>query len=304
MPICKECRSVFSHRIIIEGVQKILTHRKRCLECLPWGVHNQRKGSTGTCSICGEERYVSNRRKICSKCTMKRRRDVILDRIHEVLGDRCWSCDYGGVEKRGVLDFHHVEASEKSFGVSSVAMAQINWTRICKEIAKCVLLCCRCHREATLGLLENHEIEALHQRKKPELERLVKMALLEEEKREEQRTRKYYCIDCEEEVLRTSSRCTVCDGKRQQRVTDEQIKASIKDGGTLSSTARKFNISVKAVEKRSKKLGLTTERQKNITETRRKVKALQARGMGSPRIAKELGISRGTAQHYMHRLNR
>lgn len=42
MPECRSCKGKFPNRLEIEGVVRILSKRKFCLDCSPWGWHNTR----------------------------------------------------------------------------------------------------------------------------------------------------------------------------------------------------------------------------------------------------------------------
>lgn len=58
----------------------------------------------------------------------------------ELMGDVCNDCvqqypDY-------VYDFHHLDPSQKDFNIGSSR----NWSKIEKELSKCVMLCANCHR--------------------------------------------------------------------------------------------------------------------------------------------------------------
>lgn len=66
-------------------------------------------------------------------------------------GSRCCICKYSKCDK--ALEFHHVHPANKSFTISS-ALAK-PWKSIKKELDKCALLCCRCHREVHAGVLDN-----------------------------------------------------------------------------------------------------------------------------------------------------
>lgn len=47
------------------------------------------------------------------------------------------------------MDFHHVSSLEKEFNISS---RMTSFKAIQAELDKCVLLCCRCHREVHAGM--------------------------------------------------------------------------------------------------------------------------------------------------------
>ena len=46
------------------------------------------------------------------------------------------------------MDFHHIDPEAKDF---TIADNMTSWERILPELAKCVLLCARCHREVHEG---------------------------------------------------------------------------------------------------------------------------------------------------------
>lgn len=67
-------------------------------------------------------------------------------RIHFInyLGGKCSRC---GLEDIFVLEFHHVDGSSKEFNISS----SCGFSRMEKEVEKCVLLCSNCHSELRWG---------------------------------------------------------------------------------------------------------------------------------------------------------
>jgi hypothetical protein len=58
------------------------------------------------------------------------------------------------------LDFHHMDASEKEFGISA-SLAR-NWNLILEEIAKCVVICANCHRKFHNGKLNIEDYSKDH----------------------------------------------------------------------------------------------------------------------------------------------
>ena len=83
----------------------------------------------------------------CSKCNteaVQRRRDNLKIMAVEYKGGKCEFCGYS--KCIGALEFHHVDASQKEFGISSSG-----WTRSFEkmkvELDKCLILCANCHRE-------------------------------------------------------------------------------------------------------------------------------------------------------------
>jgi predicted HNH restriction endonuclease len=59
-------------------------------------------------------------------------------------GAKCEVCGYDKCME--ALEFHHLNESDKNFGLSEKGYAR-SWERVEKELKKCVLLCANCHRE-------------------------------------------------------------------------------------------------------------------------------------------------------------
>lgn len=90
----------------------------------------------------------------CKQCTVKKKRirerqhNKEYDKWFKAIPKKCESC---GEERPYVIDFHHMDASNKSCEVSQIKSK--SWTADRKiataqsEIAKCMQLCSNCHRE-------------------------------------------------------------------------------------------------------------------------------------------------------------
>ena len=120
------------------------------------------------CRICSSKRsrqyYAENREKH-KKVTHKRRkarRKDLKQRIHEIKAKcGCATCD----EKDTVcLEFHHC-SGKKEFTIASAYSYEWGWSKVLKEIEKCVCLCANCHRkvhasrfEITLDMLCKNKI--------------------------------------------------------------------------------------------------------------------------------------------------
>jgi len=72
----------------------------------------------------------------------------------EYKGGKCVICNYDRCIKG--FDFHHLDPSKKDFTIGS--NSSIAWEKIKNEIEKCILVCCRCHREIHDGLHEKNPI--------------------------------------------------------------------------------------------------------------------------------------------------
>jgi hypothetical protein len=129
--ICSVCHvekdlSEFNWRNISKG-----TKQSWCKEC-------HRKDN--------KERYHHGNRKAKNLERNKKHRKDITDYINGVkvsLG--CSVCGYNKCAQ--ALDFHHINDKEKDLTVSSSKSHIWALERVKKEIEKCIVLCCRCHRE-------------------------------------------------------------------------------------------------------------------------------------------------------------
>lgn len=161
--LCKKCNQSFSIRVVIDGKERNLQHRKYCLECSPFGKHNTRKmiseydgRSKGnihldgprTCKVCGKI-ITNNRRYRCNTCNVIRYRQNVKRKLVEYKGGKCIICGYNICMRN--LVFHHINAEEKEFQITGQS---ISYDRIKNEVDKCVLLCCRCHGEIHEGLIK------------------------------------------------------------------------------------------------------------------------------------------------------
>lgn len=63
---------------------------------------------------------------------------------------KCAACGYNRCP--AALEFHHINPEEKERTIS--LMRNYSAESIKKEVDKCVLLCCLCHREYHSGLIE------------------------------------------------------------------------------------------------------------------------------------------------------
>jgi len=95
-----------------------------------------------------ERRTYADRREYLIQAVRKRRKEV---RRKAILykGGRWQKCGYDRCVE--ALEFHHLESSDKDFGISSKGYTR-SWDKIREELEKCVLLCANCHRETHVRL--------------------------------------------------------------------------------------------------------------------------------------------------------
>ncbi len=91
---------------------------------------------TYRCVLCAQERVAERRRRI--------KRILV-----EEAGGCCAACGYNRLP--AALHFHHLDATEKSFGLASRGLSR-GIERAREEARKCVLLCGNCHAEVEGGV--------------------------------------------------------------------------------------------------------------------------------------------------------
>lgn len=71
-------------------------------------------------------------------------------------GGKCQCCGYD--KSHWALEFHHIDANSKTFGISTVTRNPKAAKFIAEELKKCILLCSNCHREIEHGIRQLPEI--------------------------------------------------------------------------------------------------------------------------------------------------
>ena len=86
----------------------------------------------------------------CVKCSyerqMKYQKNVKLKLVAEC-GGKCSICGYS--KCMNAMEFHHLDRSKKEFQISR---GFVSFEKLLKEARKCLLVCCRCHREIEAGI--------------------------------------------------------------------------------------------------------------------------------------------------------
>jgi len=171
MPNCNDCGNSFPSTITLDGKRRDLRNRTKCFECLPFGTRNSSNRRIDVqCSDCGRNlKRMKNGHTLCVNCYQKQREQAKRNQVHKIVGESCWICGYGGKEKRQALDFHHVDPDQKSFALHTRNIANRSWKSVLNEIEKCCLLCCRCHREFEVGILNEKVINDCYIKKWKEI---------------------------------------------------------------------------------------------------------------------------------------
>ena len=175
---------------------------------------------------------------------VKRWRRNTKHRLLQAMGGKCIICGYDKCD--AVLDFHHLDPSKKDFALGSARASIKNWNFLVEEVKKCVILCCRCHREHHEGLVEIPKNVPVFEKKYEDYKELRRKELLNE--------------------------CPICGTMKDERNTTCSLKCAAKIRykidwntvdlkslyGTMSvvKLAEKLGVSDNAIHKRLKKLGL------------------------------------------------
>lgn len=101
------------------------------------------------CKIHGLSRFVLEGRGYyrCTKCrsnAVSKRRRKVKALLVKHKGGKCEKCGYN--KCIAALEFHHLDPSEKDFGIS-VSGNTLKLAKLKKEVDKCILVCANCHRE-------------------------------------------------------------------------------------------------------------------------------------------------------------
>ena len=169
MPTCKKCSISFTSWVVIDGKPRNLSNRHYCLECSPFGSYNTKNLITGRrlpvpthCSKCCIELNDENCYKRpqsstfqpwCKNCFNKivhERQKQTKRLCVEYKGGCCYFCKYDHCIQ--ALEFHHLGSEQKETEISN--MRGRSFERIKVELDKCLLVCCRCHREIHAGLIQ------------------------------------------------------------------------------------------------------------------------------------------------------
>lgn len=143
---CQICGNKIPNRIIIDGKLKILSSRKRCLECSPYGNQGRKTGIPGSISksMTNYKNWPDDWKRQHIEKISQRGRDR-KKKIVEGAGGKCIKCNYSGPLR--TMSFHHRNPEEKCFGLTTPELSSRTMNEIEKEVLKCDLLCIRCHLE-------------------------------------------------------------------------------------------------------------------------------------------------------------
>lgn len=116
------------------------------------------------CKTCGNELSGRQQKYCCKKCKnngsykdrnalpenrqryqeiQNKKRILLKYQLLKAKGGKCSICGYD--KNSSALEFHHLDAIEKDFAISSSSTT--NFDKLLLEVEKCIILCANCHRE-------------------------------------------------------------------------------------------------------------------------------------------------------------
>jgi hypothetical protein len=138
MRTCSKChKRLHKTEFFMRSVIKSLYH-SQCKGC----YKHQRENSYPKHYKARGEAY--RKRALSSQA---RKRAEFHTRMLEVL--RSQACSRCGEDDIRVLEFDHVDKSEKSFSISQSIRLNKSWDETVSEMQKCQILCANCHKKRT-----------------------------------------------------------------------------------------------------------------------------------------------------------
>lgn len=175
---------------------------------------------------------------------VKRWRKRTKKRIIDAMGGGCVICNYSICNS--AMDIHHLNPEEKEFGFGKIMANPKKWEILVTELRKCILVCCRCHREIHDGLIQIPNNVVIFDES---------YTFYREEKKQEE------CPVCG--ILKSpyTKTCSYsCAAKLSGKVDWDNVDLEelLIQKKSYESIGRMLDVSGNAVKKRAKKLGLVS----------------------------------------------
>ncbi len=203
---------------------------------------------TKKCEYHGDVEFVleKNGRYRCIKCRsyqVQKRRDKIKQMAVEYKGGKCERCQYD--KCLSAMDFHHLDPNEKDFGLAKNGHTR-SWEKVKLELDKCILVCCRCHRE-----IHEEQRVASKQEKNKEL---IKSPV-DRNYKQKSLTKCPICDKLKDSEQVTCS--TKCARIKNRKVNWDEINLEeLYKKHSMVAIGKMFGVSDNAVRKQIKKVGL------------------------------------------------
>ena len=167
----------------------------------------------------------------------KRKKDLA-----SLFGGKCCICGFDAFQE--ALEFHHIDPSTKSFGLTDSSAATKALEKQLEEARKCVLLCANCHRGVHMGYYELPLEDNIYFNEERAKE-LVEENLLRKQ------GQKHLCNRCGIEISRDAKYCVECArliSRKVDRPSREELKKLIREK-PFTHIAKDFCVSDNSVKK-------------------------------------------------------
>ena len=174
----------------------------------------------------------------------KRKKDLA-----SLFGGKCCICGFDAFQE--ALEFHHIDPSIKSFGLTDSTAVTKALEKQLEEARKCVLLCANCHRGVHAGYLELPKGAEYSFNEKRAQE------LIEEKQR-----KIYRCERCGVEITHKANLCTECASlasRKVDRPSREELKALIREK-PFTHIAKDYSVTDNAIRKWCDSYGLPSKK--------------------------------------------
>lgn len=188
-----------------------------------------------------------NSENVCN-FVKRRKRNLI-----KVFNSRCCLCGFNAFPE--ALEFHHVDPSAKSFGLTT-STTTVALEKQLKEAKKCVLLCANCHRGVHYGYLTiPNNWQDFYQGD-------VAQALLDE--LEQVKAHKInYCKKCGIEISKNAEYCVSCRktiDRRVERPSRDELKQLIRTQ-PFTHIGQKYGVTDNSIRKWCVSMNLPNKKQ-------------------------------------------
>lgn len=218
-------------------------------------------------------------------------------RIVDAFGGKCTICSYDKCNE--AFDLHHLNPLEKDFSFGKIRANPKNWSEITNELRKCILLCCRCHREVHAGItkIPDNYIkfnEDFSDYKSLSLKDKTKSVLNN-------------CPVCNIEKPVWRQTCSKqCGSKLVGRYDWDRYdlkRLYIDENKSISSIARIVGCSIMSVSKRLKVLGIYKSKIQKIIWPDNQILAKMVKDISLEKIRKQIGCSHTGLRKYLKKNN-